>query len=58
MSDENCSSASRYPIVMQLIFFRVSFLLPLMMGSSLMFLMRIEEAIRCDFMLYKDNVNL
>ena len=31
---------------------------PLMMGSSLMFLMRMEGAIRCDFMLYKDNVNL
>lgn len=38
MSDENCSSASRWPMVIQLIFFRVSFLLPLMIGSSQMFL--------------------
>lgn len=45
MSDENCSSASRWPMVIQLIFFRVSFLLPLMIGSSQMFFIRMEEVI-------------
>ena len=49
MSDENCSSASRWPMVIQLIFFRVLFLLPLMIGSSQMFFIRMEEVIGGDF---------
>ena len=53
MSDENCSSASRWPMVIQLIFFRVSFLLPLMIGSSQMFFIRMEEVIGRDFIAHK-----